>query len=345
MNQNRLRIGVVGAGWAGCQAMRAIQVLDLTELAAISDVNADLLVDAAENCRSDVQYGDYQDLLKDQTVDAVYLAVNPVMRNQMVLDTFAAGKHALVQKPHAVRAEQVPVYEKAAKDAGKTLQFCYFMRHYPHNRAIRSVIDRGDIGEPYHARIFLKYNSKPAAEGITSWLQTYGLKGGVLGQHASHELDLAWWWLGSPEPSWAFATKHVLNPVYRGPEGPSEDYISATIGLAGGKTIQIDCSRWLHADTPTSVEVYGKDGAIRGGKISRFDGENYHVEEPEAPPDIPHTTPSEDQVFFYHELEHFAMAVAGEVEPEVDARDAYQFMRLMDAVYDSAVSSEKVTIS
>lgn len=344
MASTGLNIGVVGAGWAGCQAMQAIQALPRTVLVAISDAVPHLLETTGQTYGCSRLYGDYRELLADKDVDAVYLAVNPVLRHQMVLDSFAAGKHALVQKPHAVRAEQILEYESAAASAQKTLQFCYFLRHNPRNRLIRAAIDRGDIGDPYHARVFLKYNSKPAAEGITSWLQTYGQKGGALGQHASHELDLAWWWLGRPEPQWAFATKHVLNPVYDGPEGPAEDYISGIVGLEGGKTLQIDCSRWLHADTPTSVEVYGRDGAIREGRISRFVNEEYTSAEADAPLDIPHTDPPADQIFFYHEIEHFAMAVAGEVDPDVNARDAYQFMRLLDAIYDSAVASEKVYV-
>ncbi|MBT5874730.1 MAG: Gfo/Idh/MocA family oxidoreductase [Candidatus Latescibacteria bacterium] len=344
MTDTRLKIGVVGAGWAGCQAMHAVQALPRTELVAISDVMPQLLEAAGQNYGCSRHYADYRELLADNDVDAVYLAVNPVLRHQMVLDSFAAGKHALVQKPHAVRAEQILEYESAAASAQKTLQFCYFLRHNPRNRIIRAAIDRGDIGDPYHARVFLKYNSKPAAEGITSWLQTYGQKGGALGQHASHELDLAWWWLGRPEPRWAFATKHILNPVYDGPEGPAEDYISGIIGLDGGKTLQIDCSRWLHADTPTSVEVYGHNGAIREGKISRFADDKYTSAEADTPLDIPHTDPPADQIFFYHEIEHFAMAVAGEVEPDVNATDAYQFMRLLDTIYDSAASSEKVYV-
>ena len=53
------------------------------------------------------QYAGYEDLYQDEQVEAVYLAVNPVMRYPMVMDALAAGKHVLVQKPHAVRAAQI----------------------------------------------------------------------------------------------------------------------------------------------------------------------------------------------------------------------------------------------
>ena len=48
----------------------------------------------------------------------------------MVLDTLKAGKHVLVQKPHAIRASEILKMDVAAEDSGRTLQFYYFMRHF-----------------------------------------------------------------------------------------------------------------------------------------------------------------------------------------------------------------------
>ena len=339
-----LKLGIVGCGWAGQQAVLAAAAGPRTQVVAVSDLDEVLCQRVASESSVPRQYAGYEELYRDDEVEAVYLAVNPVMRYPMVLAALDAGKHVLVQKPHAVRAEHILEFEAAAKRADRTLQFCYFMRHYPHNRQLRAVVQQGRIGDPFHSRVFLKYNDRPPAEGITRWLQVYGEKGGVLGQHASHEVDLAWWWLGCPRPLWVFAAKHTVNPVYDGPEGPAEDYISGLVGLEGGKTLQIDCSRWSHADTPTRVEVYGRDGAIAHGKISRFVEGEYVVEEANGPSDVAHSEPPRGGLFFYYELEHFAMAVAGLVEPDVNAADAYHFMQILDGLYDSARLEEKVEI-
>lgn len=345
MSNQPLTIGVVGCGWAGGQAVHAAQSSPRTDMVAVSDLNETLRGRVADEHGVPKQYGDYHHLLDDDTIDAVCLAVNPVMRYQMVLDAFAAGKHVLVQKPHAVRADQILDIEAAATRVGKTLQFCYFMRHFPHNRQIRAAVRDGAIGDPYHARIFLKYNYRPPPEGIERWLQVYGQKGGALGQHASHELDLAWWWMGCPKPVWAFAAKHAPYPVYDGPEGPAEDYFSGLIGFEGGQTIQIDCSRWLHSDTPTTVELYGRDGAVTGGKISRHENGAFVTEEIDASLDISYSpTPDPTPVFFY-EIERFAMAATGLAEPDVNAREAFLFMQILDALYDSAGTGEKVLIA
>ena len=117
------------------------------------------------------------------------------------------------------------------------------------------------------------------------------------------------------------------------------------VGLEGGKIIQIDCSRWLHSESKTVMELYGSEGAISNGKIARNDGEgNISFEEASGPADVTHTQPPEKIPVFYYEIEHFAMAVAGEVEPEMNTADAYTFMKILDALYDSAKDNQKILI-
>ena len=344
MTGNPIKLGVVGCGWAGKQAVLAAIAVPRTTVVAVVDLNAARREDTAREFSVPHAYSDYHELLEEPQVDAVYLATPPDVRLNMVLDTLKAGKHVLVQKPHAIRAPEVLQMDAAAKQAGKTLQFCYFMRHFPHNRKIRSAVLGGKVGEAYHARIFGKYNSIPPLNDNTRWLNVYGQKGGALGQHYSHELDLTWWWMGCPQPEWAFAAKHSLYPVYDGPEGPAEDYFTGIVGLEGNKTIQIDCSRMVHTDSPTTVELYGTTGAIRGGGISRFKDSEFIREDIDEPLEIKHSEPPENPPVFFYEIEHFAMAIAGEVEPDVSAADAYKFMKILDALYDSAKEQKKIFI-
>ncbi len=343
MTNQTIQLGVVGCGWAGCQAINAANATSRLNVIAIAERDPTRREQAA-NDYAVQQYTDYCELLDNPSVDAVYLATSPDGRLQQVLDTLNADKHVLVQKPHAIRAPEILEMETAAQQSGKTLQFCYFMRHFPHNRQIRRAVLNGAIGEPFHARVFGKFNSIPALDANSRWLHVYGQKGGSLGQHYSHELNLTWWWIGCPKPEWAFASKHVLYPQYDGPEGAAEDYFTGLLGCEGGKTIQIDCSRMSHSDSGSVVELYGTTGAITNGGISRFkDGE--FVREPiDAPIEIDHGELPEEVPVFYYELNHFAMAIAGEVAPDVDVSNAYVFMRILDALYDSAESGEKVYI-
>ena len=355
-------LGIVGCAFTGRQAaLSTSQLPGRMTTVAVAELNADLRRDVAAEFSVPHTYADYRELLDDPAVDAVYLGVPPDIRLPMVLDSLAAGKHVLVQKPHATQASQILEIDAVAQRAGKVAQFCYYLRHYPHNRAVRTAVAAGKIGKPYHGRYFSKNASPPNT--LTSgnrWLHVYGLKGGVLAQHMSHDLNLLWWWMGCPQPEWAFAAKHHLHSLYDGPEGPSEDYFSGLVGFAGNKTLQIDCSNSSHSNTQRTCELHGTSGAIAGTPrcglsrrhnetepneaIFRRTPDGYQRQEIDEAADIPHTQPPPDASPFYHELEHFAMAVAGEAQAEVDAAEAHTFMQILDALYNSAQSGEKVVI-
>ncbi len=337
-------MGVVGCGWAGCQAIRAANASPRINVIAIAEHDEARREETGNEFAVPHRHSDYRALLNNPAIDAVYLATSPAGRLQQVLDTLHAGKHVLVQKPHAIRAPEILEMEAAAQQSGTTLQFCYFMRHFPQNRQIRSAIQNGKIGTPYHARVFGKYNFIPAFDENSRWLHVYGQKGGSLGQHYSHELNLVWWWMGCPKPEWAFASMHVLYPQYDGPEGAAEDYFTGIVGCEGGKTIQLDCSRMSHSDSASVVECYGTTGAITNGGISRFKAGEFIRESIDEPIEIEHGALPEEVPVFFYELNHFAMAIAGEVAPDVSAANAYTFMHILDALYDSAKLAKKISI-
>ena len=99
-----------------------------------------------------------------------------------------------------------------------------------------------------------------------------------------------------------------------------------------------------HSDSPTVVELYGRTGAIINGEISRFHKGEFKHAEIDVLSDIPHTELQRDVPIFFHEIEHFAMAIAGEAEPDVSSTDAYIFMKILDGLYDSAKTGKQVII-
>ena len=172
MTNQFIQIGVVGCGWAGCQAIQAANATSRLNVIAIAERDPVRRAQAGDDNAVRHRYTDYRELLDNPDVEAVYLATSPDGRLQQVLDTLSAGKHVLVQKPHAIRAPEILEIEAAAQQAEKTLQFCYFMRHFPNNRKIRRAVLNGAIGDLYHARVFGKYNSSHSSmstvDGYTS---------------------------------------------------------------------------------------------------------------------------------------------------------------------------------
>ena len=75
---------------------------------------------------------------------------------------------------------------------------------------------------------------------------------------------------------------------------------------------------WARDDAAEAI--FRTEGAVSHRKITRLTSSGYVRETVDAEPDFPHS--GDVGLYFYYEIEHFARAVAGEVSPEPDARDA-----------------------
>ncbi|MDE0141996.1 MAG: Gfo/Idh/MocA family oxidoreductase [Caldilineaceae bacterium] len=354
---NKIRIGVVGCRVGGAWVEGA-HADSSTVAWAVADLNQDLARKVAQENDVARVYGDYRELLADDEVDAVGVATAPDVRKPMVLDALKAGKHVLVQKPHGRNAADVEEINAAAASSGKRLVYSYFMRHEEENKRSRALIADGRIGLPYHARVQYHYRERgvdyepPAGR---EWLYRWGLKGGALGQHGSHYLDQAWYLLGSPEPQWAFAISHSAFPTRLKVERHSEDYMSFLVGCAGGITIQMDTSAviatWADRAWDLRLRVLGTAGTVevestrlasgqtRSG-TRRLLGAIYTEGDDFVEENAEHGSGD-----FDGEIRDFAAAIRGEQPPDVSPAEALTFMKLLDAIYLSAETGEKVQVA
>jgi predicted dehydrogenase len=112
------------------------------------------------------------------------------------------------------------------------------------------------------------------------------------------------------------------------------------VGFEGGRTIQVEATRMSHVSVGRVFQLFGVDGAVDGTTISRFVRGEYKTREVVKPVD---RRKGSDEYFFY-EIEDFARAVAGEMEPDVSAADAYVFTRMLEALYASARNNRRTAI-
>jgi predicted dehydrogenase len=90
-------------------------------------------------------HGSYDDLLADEGVDAVYIALPNVLHHEWTMRALAAGKHVLVEKPYTRIPEQVDEAWDEAGRGGLVLEEAYMWRHSPQTQLMVSLLDR--VGE------------------------------------------------------------------------------------------------------------------------------------------------------------------------------------------------------
>jgi len=164
-------IGMVGAGtMAGAHSL-ALSMLpplypDLplrARLVAVADVNERLASRLAERYAYARVEPDWRSLVEAPDVDLVVTCLPPSYNREVVLGAAAAGKHVVSEKPLATDAETGAELLTACRRAGVFHGLGAAYRWTPALRAIRELIDGGELGEirSIRATFLLDYAADP----------------------------------------------------------------------------------------------------------------------------------------------------------------------------------------
>lgn len=143
----KLRIGIVGAGpIAQAGHFEACRRAKNAELYAICDVAEDLLEHAAAIHQPRALYVDYDDMLADENVDAVIVAVADAYHVPLATQAVLAGKHVLVEKPLGVYLEETLELQDLVNQIGVVVQVGHMKRFDPGIAFVQHFIQE-EMGE------------------------------------------------------------------------------------------------------------------------------------------------------------------------------------------------------
>jgi predicted dehydrogenase len=170
----KVRFGQIGCGdIAQIRYLPSYQVAENTELAAICDSSAETLTRVASLFPGVACYGDYAELLKDESVDAVVITTPPDTHNVVAIAAAQAGKHILLEKPMALNLKDADAIAKAAEDERVTLLPMPF-DEFRTLTEVRRIVDQGRIGR------LVTFEATAAHNGTNHSQWFYKRGGGVL---------------------------------------------------------------------------------------------------------------------------------------------------------------------
>ena len=92
-------------------------------------------------------YGSYEELLRDEEVQAVYVPLPNDIHGKWVKAALGAKKHVLCEKPLAMNAEEAREMFRCAEENGVYLMEAYAYLHSPYVESLKKDIDGGVIGD------------------------------------------------------------------------------------------------------------------------------------------------------------------------------------------------------
>ncbi|MEX3961744.1 Gfo/Idh/MocA family oxidoreductase [Paraburkholderia sp. EG286B] len=261
-----LRVGVAGLGRLGRRHAQnlAYRVPGATLAAACSPLEADLAW-AREALPAARLYGEYADLLADQSVDAVWLVTPSALHAEQIVQALEAGKHVFCEKPLSLDvAECERVVDVSRRHAGRQVTIGFMRRFDPSYQDAYAKVQAGAIGKPFLVRSQTCDLNDP--EGF--FVRFAPTSGGIFLDCTVHDIDVARWLLGKPRATRVYAAGAIaLHEGLR--ESGDVDNGVAICEFEGGRLAMFYASRTMAHGNDTSSEVIGTAGALAIGRIPR----------------------------------------------------------------------------
>ncbi len=102
---------------------------------------------------------DYDALLADPKIDAVYIPLPNHLHVEYVLKAIEAGKHVLCEKPIALSAPEIDPLIARRDETGLLVAEAYMIVHHPQWQRVRHLVKDGAIGNLVHVEGVFTYNN------------------------------------------------------------------------------------------------------------------------------------------------------------------------------------------
>src|SRR5687768_280193 len=140
-------VGVVGLGYWGPNLARNFDQLPGSELAWLCDSSEEALARWGASFPSARTSAQLDDLLNDESLDAVVIATPVPTHAELALRVIEAGKHCFVEKPLARTEEEAEAVVKAADDADRVLMVGHLLEYHPGVQRLAEIVRSGELGE------------------------------------------------------------------------------------------------------------------------------------------------------------------------------------------------------
>jgi predicted dehydrogenase len=213
ISDRKIRVGIVGYGFCKFGAAFGFQDHPNVEVVAVSDLFPDRRDGLAKACRCKKTYDSLEELVKDDTIEAVFCATDPPHHAQHCMEVLKHGKHVAVNVPAVWGSlEQADQLYEAVKKA-KGLQYMMFETSFYHPGLwpMRQIYQAGGFGKHvYSEGEYYHYHDgsapMPSYKGWRDgppplWYATHstayyiGVTGGSLTHVSCQAKPGNWYWL------------------------------------------------------------------------------------------------------------------------------------------------------
>ena len=141
-----VRIGIIGLGYWGPNLARALASTPGCELAYACDLDEGNRARLEGRYPGTVLTDRFDDLLEDDTLDAIVVATGAPSHHAIGMRVLAAGKHALIEKPLALTVADARELVATAEAGNRVLMVGHLLRFHPVFQQLHDITASGELG-------------------------------------------------------------------------------------------------------------------------------------------------------------------------------------------------------
>jgi predicted dehydrogenase len=286
----RINLGLIGAGDRGNHVMSLFQNRPEVHVAAICDVFGQRLEATRQKAPGSQGFNDHRKLLESGGLDAVLIATPDHWHTTIAIDAMQSGKDVYCEKPLTRTIDEGPLIIKAARENKRVCQVGMQQRSAKHYReAKEKYFDSGKLGEVTLARTWWYGNAwhlrkAPAAlqtqpqdldwsrfvgpikwrdydpQQFYNWRAYLDFGGGQVTDLFTHWIDVVHMFMGKEIPSAAAA----VGGIYHYRDGrTAPDTINVLLEYPGSKPFTATFEATLVPGiTGEAIEMCGTEGRL-----------------------------------------------------------------------------------
>ena len=244
-----LRWGLLGTARINRRLIPAMRAARRSTVAAVAGRDPERVRRYAEEWHIPVAHASYDALLRDQTVDAIYIPLPNALHVEWTLRALDAGKHVLCEKPLVLSPEDVDRVAAVAEARERVVAEAFMYRHEPVTARMLELIRDSEIGRVATITSGFTFELSRANDVRLD----VALGGGSLWDVGCYAVSIARLVAGS-EPAEVFGSASI------GPTGIDEQF-TGWLRFPGDVTGVVHSS--FRRRYRTWLEVDGKEGVLR----------------------------------------------------------------------------------
>ena len=270
-------------------------------------------------------YENFDDILHNPAVDAVYVALPNSMHAEYTIRAAKAGKHVLCEKPMSTSVAEAESMIAACKAANRKLMIAYRCHYEPTNLKAVKLLRDGALGQVQSIESAFGFNIGPGQWRINKKLAG----GGPVFDVGIYSLN-ACRYLTGEEPAEISAYASTID--HDGRFDTVEENVSWTMRFPSG--ILATCTTTYGASMQGYFRVHGAKGWLQVDEAFSYEG--LHLHGNFAGTKIDELNPSRDPSQVQAEADHFSNCILNNVDPQSPGEEGLTDMRLIKKIYSSA---------